>query len=95
MEHVTNRKAHFRTIITWIDGAKIDQFEGVVNGTILTEKRGTGGFGYDPVFLPDGFTKTFAEMSSPEKNEISHRAMAIKRWVDFLRLKSPVSSGHK
>jgi XTP/dITP diphosphohydrolase len=92
---VTNRKAHFRTIITWIDGAKINQFEGVVNGTVLREKRGTGGFGYDPVFLPDGFTKTFAEMSGLEKNEISHRAIAIKKWVDFLRLKSPVSSGHE
>ena len=92
LEGVTNRKAHFKTIITLVDGGRIHQFEGVVNGTILHERKGTGGFGYDPVFLPDGYTTTFAEMSEQEKNEISHRAVAIKKLVDFLRLKSPVIS---
>jgi XTP/dITP diphosphohydrolase len=95
LEGVINRKAHFKTIVTLVDGAQVHQFEGVVNGTILPERRGTGGFGYDPVFLPDGHSRTFAEMSGQEKNEISHRAAAIKKLVDFLSLKGPVTSGHE
>jgi len=95
LEGLTNRKAHFKTIVTLVDGSLIHQFEGVVNGTILSEKRGIGGFGYDPVFLPDGYEKTFGEMSGEEKNKISHRAAAIKKLVDFLRMKSPVISGYE
>jgi XTP/dITP diphosphohydrolase len=95
MEGVTNRKAHFKTIITLVDGTSTHQFEGVVNGTILSEKKGTEGFGYDPVFLPDGCTATFAEMSGQEKNEISHRAAAVKKLVNFLQLKSLVIPGHE
>ena len=95
LKGVTNRKAHFKTIITLVDGAHIHQFEGVVEGTILQEQKGTGGFGYDPVFLPDGYTTSFAEMSEQEKNEISHRAVAIGKLVAFLRLKSPVTSGYE
>ncbi len=95
LEGVNNREAQFKTIITLVDGDRIHQFEGVVNGIILSEKKGTGGFGYDPVFLPDGHTQTFAEMSTQEKNEISHRAAAIKKLADFLRLKSPVASAYE
>lgn len=95
LEGVTNRKAQFKTIVTLVDGSRIHKFEGVVNGTILLEKRGTGGFGYDTVFLPGGYKKTFGEMSGKEKNEISHRAAAIKKLVDFLRLKCPVVSSHE
>jgi len=95
LKGVTNRKARFKTIITFVDGARIHQFEGVVNGSILLEKRGTGGFGYDPVFLPDGFEATFGEMSGEEKNGISHRAAAVKKLVDFLREKIPVVSGYE
>jgi XTP/dITP diphosphohydrolase len=60
------------------------QFEGTLNGTILTEKRGAGGFGYDPIFLPDGYNKTLAEMSAEEKNQISHRAKAMEKLMKVL-----------
>jgi len=95
LEGLTNRKAHFKTVITLVDGTHVHQFEGVVKGTILQEKRGTGGFGYDPVFLPDGYKTTFGEMSGKEKSEISHRAAAINKLVGFLSRKSPVISGHE
>lgn len=80
----SDRKARFRTIITlFLDGKK-HTFEGIVNGTILHERRGTDGFGYDPVFLPDGFSKTLAEMTMDEKNRISHRAVAVGKLANFL-----------
>jgi XTP/dITP diphosphohydrolase len=80
-----NRRGQFRTIITLlgIGGTRI--FEGVLRGVILEERRGSSGFGYDPVFLPDGFTKTLAELSMEEKNRISHRGLAIAKLVDFLK----------
>jgi XTP/dITP diphosphohydrolase len=79
-----NRKARFVTVITlYLDG-KVQQFEGEVKGEILLEKRGTGGFGYDPIFKPDGFSTTLAEMSVEEKNKISHRAKAIGKLVKFI-----------
>ncbi len=80
-----NRNARFRTVITLITPVLIKQFEGVVNGKIINERRGTGGFGYDPVFVPDGYNKTLAEMSMDEKNSISHRANAINLLVWFLK----------
>lgn len=80
----SDRKARFRTVITlFLDGKK-HTFEGTVNGTILNERRGTDGFGYDPVFLPDGFSKTLAEMTMDEKNRISHRAVAVGKLANFL-----------
>ena len=80
-----NRMAQFRTVITLINpSGKVKQFEGVVKGTILTEMKGTEGFGYDPVFAPKGYQQTFAEMSSDQKNAISHRGIAIRKLVDFL-----------
>ncbi len=81
----SNRKAQFKTIITLVEPEGVQSFEGIVPGTILTEKRGTGGFGYDPVFLPDGETKTFAEMTMEEKNRISHRARALQKLADYLQ----------
>jgi XTP/dITP diphosphohydrolase len=81
------RKAQFRTVITLVTASMTQQFEGILRGTILTEKRGAGGFGYDPIFLPDGYSKTLAEMSAEEKNQISHRAKAIDKLVELLVLK--------
>ncbi|TRX61262.1 RdgB/HAM1 family non-canonical purine NTP pyrophosphatase [Fulvivirga sp. M361] len=80
-----DRKAQFRTVITFInEHGKVKQFEGMVKGEILDELKGTDGFGYDPVFLPKGKSKTFAEMSLEQKNEISHRAVAISKLVAYL-----------
>jgi len=82
---IENRKARFRTVISLIIDGREMQFEGIVNGAILTEKHGSSGFGYDPVFLPDGYSQSFAEMNLSEKNEISHRARAFNKLVDFLK----------
>jgi XTP/dITP diphosphohydrolase len=79
-----NRKARFRTVIALIFEKKEYLFEGVVTGTIISEKRGIEGFGYDPVFIPDGKSQTFAEMALPEKNKISHRARAFEKLKEFL-----------
>ena len=84
LKNESNRIAYFKTIISLvIDGEEI-QFEGVVEGTILKEKRGSKGFGYDPIFLPKGSDRSFAEMDVNEKNEISHRALAVKKLVAYL-----------
>jgi XTP/dITP diphosphohydrolase len=85
LKNSKKREAQFRTVITLITPSVKKQFEGILKGTILEEKRGTGGFGYDPVFLPEGFSKTLAEMSMEEKNKISHRARAVQKLVDFLQ----------
>ena len=79
-----NRKARFRTVIALILEKKEYLFEGIVNGTIIKEKRGIEGFGYDPIFLPDGKTCTFAQMELSEKNTISHRALAFEKLKKFL-----------
>jgi XTP/dITP diphosphohydrolase len=84
LEGKTNRKARFKTVISLIIDGKKHQFEGIVNGTIIKEKKGEEGFGYDPVFVPDGYNITFAEMAADEKNKISHRGLAVKKLVDFL-----------
>jgi XTP/dITP diphosphohydrolase len=84
MQGKTNRKAMFRTVIGLIQNGEHHLFEGLVEGTIITEKRGTNGFGYDPVFLPNGSDKTYAEMDMEEKNIKSHRAIALKKLLDFL-----------
>jgi XTP/dITP diphosphohydrolase len=85
LKNITNRKANFRTVISLIWNGDEYFFEGVVNGTIRNERSGTQGFGYDPIFQPDGYTKTFAEMSLAEKNKISHRAIAMADLLDFLK----------
>ena len=74
MQDKDNRKARFRTVICLIEGGKENFFEGIVNGSIIRERKGGAGFGYDPVFMPDGYSETFAEMGNDEKNKISHRA---------------------
>jgi XTP/dITP diphosphohydrolase len=81
----TNRKAQFRTVIALILNGEEHLFEGIVTGRIAQEKRGAGGFGYDPIFIPDGYDQTFAELSAEIKNDISHRARATRRLVDFLK----------
>ena len=80
-----NLKARFKTIISLAGIGNLKTFEGIVEGTILREKRGTQGFGYDPIFQPLDFSKTFAEMDIAEKNPISHRGRAIEKLVVYLR----------
>ncbi len=84
MDGKTNRRARFRTVISIIVDGQETRFEGIVAGTITNEKSGTRGFGYDPVFVPDGETCTFAEMDISKKNKISHRGVATNKLVDFL-----------
>lgn len=85
MTGVENRKARFRTVLTLVEPGGVRQFEGQLSGVILSERKGAGGFGYDPVFLPDGCSKTQAEMSMEEKNRISARSVAVARLVRFLK----------
>ncbi|MBW8684313.1 RdgB/HAM1 family non-canonical purine NTP pyrophosphatase [Chitinophaga rhizophila] len=80
-----NRKAHFRTVISLILGGQEFQFTGVCPGTITTERRGGDGFGYDPIFIPDGSDIAFAEMDIAGKNKFSHRAKALQQLITFLR----------
>ena len=79
-----NRKARFRTVISLILGGREYRFEGIVNGMILAETTGVKGFGYDPVFKPEGYDRSFAEMELSEKNTISHRARAFETMINFL-----------
>ena len=84
MEGKENRKARFRTAIALLLNGKEYLFEGIVNGSIIEEKRGNSGFGYDPIFVPENYTETFAELGNDIKNQISHRAEAVKKLIDFL-----------
>lgn len=86
MEGITNRRADFRTVICLLEGGVPRYFEGRVEGMILTERYGEGGFGYDPVFMPDRFAVSFAEMPLEVKNKISHRGLAVSKLVDYLRI---------
>lgn len=79
-----NRNAKFITVITLVLDGKKHYFEGVIEGEILHEKHGKSGFGYDPIFRPKGYSKTFAQMSADEKNKISHRGLAVQKLADFL-----------
>jgi XTP/dITP diphosphohydrolase len=88
LDKVSHRKARFKTVISLIMNGKEVQFEGKVEGMILREKRGNDGFGYDPVFLPDGYSRSFAEMSLEDKNKISHRARATQKLIDYLKRSS-------
>lgn len=85
MDGQSQRGAQFRTVITLVTTQTTKQFEGVLRGQILFNKRGNGGFGYDPIFLPDGYSRTLAEMSLDEKNKISHRSIAVAKLVEYLR----------
>ncbi|MFD2246098.1 non-canonical purine NTP diphosphatase [Pontibacter ruber] len=92
MQGKENRKARFRTSITlYLDGQE-HQFEGIVNGHITQEWKGDKGFGYDPVFVPNGYDQTFAQMTPDQKNAISHRGEAIRRLVEFLKAQQPAGA---
>lgn len=80
-----NRKAQFRTVISYVQGGQEWQFEGICPGRIIDAPRGADGFGYDPVFVPDGDTRTFAEMTMEEKNIFSHRKKALDKLIRFLQ----------
>ena len=85
LQEQDNRRASFVTVISLILEGENYSFEGRIDGHITNEILGVGGFGYDPVFIPDGYTKTFAQMNSIEKNQISHRAIAVNKLAKFLR----------
>jgi XTP/dITP diphosphohydrolase len=85
LKGISNRNARFKTVISLIIDGKETQFEGIVNGVVIDVKRGTKGFGYDPVFIPHGYNTTFAEMDLIEKNKISHRALAVGKLVAYLK----------
>jgi XTP/dITP diphosphohydrolase len=86
LESNRNRQAQFRTVLSLILDGQEYQFEGICKGVITTEIKGNGGFGYDPVFIPEGSTKTFAEMTTEEKNKFSHRKIATTKLLSFLSL---------
>jgi len=88
LEGKKNRKAKFRTVFTLVTPNITKQFEGIVEGEILSSTRGDGGFGYDPVFLPKGMSQTMAELSMEAKNEISHRGRATRKLVAYLKMGS-------
>lgn len=93
MRNATDRSARFRTVIALIlDGSEY-LFEGTVEGEIIRERRGVGGFGYDPVFIATGSDRTFAEIPLSEKNLISHRAKAMRKLIEFLSRDNPLSAG--
>ncbi|TVR28780.1 MAG: RdgB/HAM1 family non-canonical purine NTP pyrophosphatase [Balneolaceae bacterium] len=85
LEGKKDRSAQFRTVVAYVTDNEEMIFEGVCRGEIIQEKKGDKGFGYDPVFVPDGYDKTFAELSSTEKNKISHRGIAVRKFIDFLK----------
>ena len=85
LKNKSNRNSRFKTIISLILDGKSVNFEGVIEGKITEEKRGNNGFGYDPIFQPNGYSSTFGEMSLKEKNKISHRSIAINKMVQYLK----------
>ena len=84
---IEDRRAAFRTVITLIVNGAVYQFEGKVDGSITQKREGKAGFGYDPVFIPDGYKQTFASLSAEEKNKISHRGIAVRKLSEFLLTK--------
>ena len=85
LEGKSNRAAQFRAVIALHQNGTIHTFEGIVKGKIISERRGTDGFGYDPIFVPDGYETTFAEMTKAEKAKISHRGQAVRKLMAFLK----------
>jgi XTP/dITP diphosphohydrolase len=85
LENSTNRKACFRTVIALMLGEKTEFFEGKIDGEIALKSIGESGFGYDPIFIPDGFDRSFAQLSAKQKNTISHRALAVKKLTEYLK----------
>lgn len=88
LKNIDNRTASFRTVIALIFEGQTHFFDGTVKGTITTEQHGDKGFGYDSVFVPEGYDRTFAQMTDDEKNSISHRSRAVAKLVDFLKSKT-------
>ena len=84
LKNVKNRNARFKTVIALIINNKLHTFSGIVEGYILDSPMGNNGFGYDPIFCPNGFDKSFAELTLKEKNLISHRSLAMKKLIDFI-----------
>lgn len=84
LKNIKNRNARFKTVIALIIGNKLHIFSGIVEGYILDSPKGNNGFGYDPIFCPNGFDKSFAELTLKEKNLISHRSLAMKKLIDFI-----------
>lgn len=84
LDGLNDRRARFRTVIALISNNELKEFEGKIEGVVIKERRGNGGFGYDKVFVPEGYDRTFAEMESFEKNSISHRAKATQLLIDYL-----------
>ena len=87
LEGKENRRARFRTVISLIEGGEEHLFEGIVEGRIIDHESGEEGFGYDPLFVPDGFDRTFAKMTAEEKNAVSHRGRAVRKLVAYLHEK--------
>ena len=87
LESAEDRSAQFRTVITYIENGEPIQFEGIVEGTIATREMGDQGFGYDPIFVPSGFSQTFGELPADVKNTISHRKRAFEKLINFLKTK--------
>lgn len=85
LEGVSDRSARFRTVVAYTDGEVMHYFEGVCEGRIIDEERGSGGFGYDALFVPEGYDRTFAELSEEAKNAVSHRGRALRAFAGFLR----------
>lgn len=86
MQGIENRKAYFVTVLCYYDENGAQYFEGRVHGILLTENKGFKGFGYDPIFVPEGYERTFAEMDPEDKNKISHRKQALDLFMDFLKV---------
>ena len=84
LKNIKNRNARFKTVIALIIDNKLHIFSGIVEGYILDSPKGNNGFGYDPIFCPNGFDKSFAELTLKEKNLISHRSLAMKKLIDFI-----------
>jgi XTP/dITP diphosphohydrolase len=84
LKGIENRKAQFKTVLALIINGKEHLFEGIMHGEITYEKMGLNGFGYDPIFMPQGYSKTFAELTLEEKSKISHRAIALNKMIDFI-----------
>ncbi|MGH1387533.1 non-canonical purine NTP diphosphatase [Kordia sp.] len=87
LENKEDRSAHFKTVVALILNGEQHTFPGICEGTIIKEKRGGKGFGYDPIFMADGFTETFAQISLAEKNRVGHRGKAVQKLIDFLNTK--------
>lgn len=85
LNNISDRKAQFRTVVALIMDGKEYMFEGKIKGSIITEEKGTAGFGYDPVFMPGGYNQTFAELGNGIKNNVSHRALAVKALCEYLK----------